>query len=488
MRRQLAILGASVLALFYSGVAHAQDVLSCGELIHPAAGPASAPTVTPGTNLISVGEAVYFISGDDTGSGIDPKYLWRTDGTPTGTFTVTTTVADFSPLYLFTALNDQLILRATTPDTGAELWVTDGTPQGTQLLRDITPGATDTTHHSSWLALGDRLFFAVYAEGETTWWSTAGTAATTAPLPDLAAGDQPNGYFFAQSATEAYLASFVSGKDVMLWRFDGQNFHLVKEFIGDNESSDLTGIGQGLMQNGKLYFFARVAGGASGLWRSDGTDVGTELLFAGDFVSPTDQSVASGVHPFHLVATNDHTIFFFEYDQPLLRLWRLDSTLGTTTLVKTIRMRSEDDLYYPLQFESALAYDQTLYFSFWWRDNRLQWSQTEIWTSDGTEAGTHFFTGLPMGGAFSFGTPNGLFLTTSLGVTGTYVLEIPWVQAFPTIVCNLGSHFYAYPKLFLHNRDIYVSGRNAWLGAEHLWRLDPTTLRPTNVFLPGIAR
>jgi hypothetical protein len=41
-----------------------------------------------------------------------------------------------------------------------------------------------------------------------------------------------------------------------------------------------------------------------------------------------------------------------------------------------------------------------------------------------------------------------------------------------------------YPKLFRHQEVIYVSGRNAYLGTVYLWRLDPATLQPTNIFVP----
>ena len=140
------VLGMTLLLLVSSlQPLHAQAPLSCGELVYPVGGPSKAPTVTPGTNLLTMGDAVYFISRDESGAGIDPRYLWRTDGTPTGTFTITAPAIDFSPLYLFATINDKLILRATTPTTGAELWLTDGTTQGTQLLKDMTPGPDDTT-------------------------------------------------------------------------------------------------------------------------------------------------------------------------------------------------------------------------------------------------------------------------------------------------------------------------------------------------------
>lgn len=472
-----------------SSPAHAQEPLSCGQLIHPARGAAFAPTVTPGTNLLSIGDVVYFISRDETGSSTDPRYLWRTDGTPTGTFTITAPLADFTQLYLLASFNDKLLFRAAVPATGAELWISDGTSQGTHLLKDVTPGPADTTYQSTWFTLEQRLFFGVYEEGATTWWATDGTITNTVPLETLYPGEQPeNIYLLAQSATEAYFVSYPSGQAMTLWHFDTVGFQQVKVFTGAADSSEVTATGQAVIQNGKLYFFAKIAGGASGLWVSDGTANGTRVLFPGDFVLPTTSTVVSGVHPYTLLAAPNDTIYFFEYDQPLVRLWRLDSQHETVTVVKTVRLHSEDGVYYDAHYEAALLYDGQIYFSLWWRDNRLSRGQLELWRSDGTAAGTAMLTTLPSGSLLAFGTTQGLFALTNDGVTGSYVILVPWQQPLATVVCNLGSHFMAYPKLFLHKQAIYVSGRNAWLGTEYLWRLDPALLQPTNIFLPNVAK
>ncbi len=483
--RRLALMMALVILTAALQPLHAQAPLSCGELVYPVGGPAKAPTVTPGTNLVSLGDTLYFISHDDSGSGTDPRYLWRTDGTPTGTYTITAPVADFSPLYLFTTINDKLVMRATTPDTGAELWITDGTAQGTQLLKDMTPGSADTTYQSSWFALDNRLFFGVYEEGKNSWWTTTGTIISTVPLTTIYPGPQPgNLYLLAQNTTEAYFVSTVSTKQVTLWQLDADGFQVIKELVGDEQSSEMTTISAALIQQDKLYFFAKVAGGPSGLWRSNGTAAGTRLLVTADLLFPADQNGVSGLSAYTLLAADDETLFFFEADKPLLKLWRLDTLSDKATLVKTIRARSEDGLYYELFLNEAITYNQQIYFSFWWRDNRRQISQTELWQSDGTEAGTSFFTNLRNGGMLTFGTPLGLFLLNNDEAAGSYVLNIPWQQPYPTVVCNLGAHSMLYPKLFRHQDVIYVSGRNAYLGTVHLWRLDPATLQPTNIFVP----
>lgn len=482
LRCQVRLIVAVFAILLPTTSAYAQDALACGRLIHPVSGAESAPIVTPGTTLVSLGKSVYFISGDETGAGVGSNALWRTDGTPTGTFTITSSLPDFSPLYLFTTLNGKLLLRAATPASGAELWISDGTAQGTTLLKDVIPGPVGATYQSSWFTVANRVFFAVYADNKNTWWTTDGTPAGTEPAATRYPGELPdNAYFLTQSATEAYLIARVSPKQVTLWRLDHTGFRKVKEFTGSAESRGNTTIGDALIRQGKLYLFIRVAGGPSGLWRSDGTEAGTELILAKDFAVQDDPTVEGGVYPYTLLATARDDLFFFEYDQPLLRLWRLDSTLDSVAPVKTIRLRNEEGLYHNIQFETAITYGAKLYFSLGWRDPQLNSHERELWTSDGTAIGTYRLTRLPLAARLAFGTAPGLFL---LG--GPLVVHVPWLRPYPTIICNLGSHSFLYPTLFYHQGAIYVAGRNAGAGAEHLWRLEPATLRPTNVFLPAI--
>lgn len=475
---------AFVAILLPTSALYAQDALACGELVYPASGAAAAPTVARGTNLVSVGESLYFISHTETDATAASGQLWRTDGTPTGTFTITPSVAEFTPLYLFTALDDKFLLRAATPGAGAELWISDGTAAGTRLLKDVTPGPADTTYQSSWVIVDNRLFFAVYAEDRSVWWTTDGTPAGTVPAATIYPGVMPeNAALLAQSPTVAYLVATGADQQVELWHLDRNGFTKIKEFGSEPASRAESWIGQAFLQQERLYFFAHVVDGASGLWRSDGTAAGTELIVPKEFVVQADPTRESGVYPYMLLATTADALFFFEYDQPLLRLWRLDQAREQASLVKTLRLRNEDGLYYDLQLDTAVAYKEKIYFSFWWHDPQRNLHQSEVWTSDGTAIGTYRLTLLPLAARLAFGAGQGLFL---LG--DPYVVYIPWLRPYPTVICNLGLHTLLSPTLFAHNGDVYVSGRNAWQGTEHLWRLDPTTLRPTNVFLPGIAR
>lgn len=462
-----------------SGLLYAQAPVGCGQLVHPIGGPAAAPVLPSHTNLVAIGDTLYFIGGSSAGTPA-PKYLWQTDGTPAGTFTVTAALADFTPNYLLTALNGHLLLRASTPATGAELWRSDGTAAGTQPLKELAPGAAGVTY-AGWFVFGGRFFFAVYDEDKTNWWVTDGTAAQTVPLATLDPGITPvNAQVLAQSSTELYMTAHVSDKQVELWRFDRRGFRMVKRFTGNAASRAATVIGQGILHDGKLYFFASVAGGLSGLWRSDGTPAGTTLLWEKPFVTQTAPD--GGVYPHTLLAGGPAQIFFFEADPPLLRLWRLHHPGDELTLIKTMRARSADGVYYAIGYDTAITYGQKLYFAFGWHDSRHE-IHTELWRSDGTTAGTHPLTTLPVATRLSFGAPQGLFLLSM-----SNLVALPWDQPYPTAICTLGSPLLLSPRLFYRQGQVYIMGKNAGVEADHLWRLDPATLHLTNIFLPSVAR
>jgi ELWxxDGT repeat protein len=432
-------------------------------------------------NPVSIADKLYFIAGSQ--SQPTQKYLWRTDGTPSGTFTITASVADFTPNYLLTALNGNLLLRAATPATGAELWISDGTRTGIRLLKEIQTGPASATYNG-WFGFNGHFYFALDEEGKAMWWNTDGTAANTTPLTIRNRSAGPvNAQMLAQNNSVVYLTAHVSDKTVELWRFDRQGFQIVKTFTGATSSQAATVVGQAVLQNNKLYFFASVAGGSSGIWRSDGTTSGTTLLLEKPFATAIESAPESGLYPHTLIAPGSEALFFFEDDPPLLRLWRLDSAAARFTLVKTMRARSDDGLYHAIHYDVALTYDKKFYFALNWHDDQLNRTQTEFWQSDGTPAGTERLVTLPFAARLALVSPHGLFI---LGPASLLVL--PWTQPYPTRICNLASPSPLYPTLFAHRGQLYITERTTGSETASLWRLDPATLQPITVFLPVVKK
>jgi ELWxxDGT repeat protein len=468
--------GSGQLALLY-----AQNDPTCGQLVQPVAGPAAAPVVTANANPVSVEDKLYFVAGSRQQPA--QKYLWRTDGTPSGTYTITASVANFTPNYLLTGLNGNLLLRAATPATGAELWRSTGDRTGAQLLKEVKPGPTGATY-TGWFVFAGRFYFALDDEAKAAWWSTDGTTDGTVLLTTHYRGPTPvNAQVLAQDATTVYLTAHLSDKAIELWRFDQRGFQRLKTFTAEPTLAGAVVIGQGVVQNGKLYFFAGGSGGAGGLWRSDGTSGGTTLLLAKPLVAAATPTPDNALYPYTLVAIGRNTLYFFEDDPPLLRLWRLESDRDRFTLVKTLRVQRDDGLYTAIRYDMALAYNNKLYFSLTWHDARNNLQQTELWQSDGADTGTVRLTTLPFAARLALVGEQGLLI---LGPAS--LLALPWGQAYPSIVCTLNSSLPLNPTLFTHQGQLYLTGRNAGTETANLWHLDPATLQTTTIFLPVVTK
>lgn len=167
--------------------------------------PIGARLFAPDSGMIidpraKVDEAAPFLTGLNSGSqavsarGLvfyknnvsgSPLHLWRSDGTPTGTFAVTPSTVAFSSISSLTVRDDVVYFAATDAEHGKELWRSDGTVNGTYLVKDIAPGPASSSP-DQFAAAGGRLWFAASsAPGGTELWSTDGTADGTVLVADI---------------------------------------------------------------------------------------------------------------------------------------------------------------------------------------------------------------------------------------------------------------------------------------------------------------
>jgi ELWxxDGT repeat protein len=144
-------------------------------------------------DLAPLGDRFYFMgrSRTDPNDYQGTPALFRTDGTQAATVPVKT----FSPVPTYdtpkpqlTVLDGALFFVAADAGHGAELWRTDGTTAGTELVVDVNPGP-DSARISGLTSAGGRLFFAA-DDGEhgIELWTSDGTAAGTRRLSDIAEG------------------------------------------------------------------------------------------------------------------------------------------------------------------------------------------------------------------------------------------------------------------------------------------------------------
>ncbi len=235
---------------------------------------------------------------------------------------------------------------------GVELWKTDGTAAGTVLVKDIKPGALGT---------GYNLSFRVNMNGTL--------------------------YFNADDG--------INGNE--LWKSDGTDAGtmMVKDISpGSSSSMSSTGI-LGEAMNGSFYFRAYSPGFGYELWKSDGTNAGTVLVKG---INPA-VGLFSDSYPSHFRYINGVTFFIASDGTHGNELWKTDGTAAGTVMVKDIKAGAATGV--PSFRGNLVNFNNALYFA---ADDGI--NGTELWTSDGTDAGTVMVKDIVAGSGS--GSPYGL--------------------------------------------------------------------------------
>ena len=282
--------------------------------------------------------------------------------------------------------------RANSVANGVELWITDGTATGTSLVKDIAPGASNSSPENlTALGNGKVVFSATDVSGGRDLWVTDGSAAGTSRLTDIIGTYDPYSYGPGRNVELAAIgggkALFrandgVSGQE--LWITDGTaaGTSLLKDILpgADSGSPDtFTALG-----NGKAVFIAYGGpfGNIPAPWITDGTASGTlQVSDAG----PIYRDVRS-------VATlGGGRAVFRAYDgETGIELWVTDGTLAGTSMVKDI---FPGGIFFPgygpgPAFSSAptaltaIGGGKAVFVA----DDGI--SGAELWVTDGTAAGT----------------------------------------------------------------------------------------------------
>lgn len=195
-----------------------------------------------------------------------------------------------------------------------------------------------------------------------------------------------------ESATLLFVDDGVHGTE--LWRTDGtaQGTSLIKDLLpGPAGALELSTIFQTI--DGHLYFSAATEDGQYRVWRSDGTEAGTESV-AGPFSSGSTFAFPTGAHTvsidFDTVRNEEGTkLLEVSFPETLMRpfamngrvyvekfemfgrkrsLWESDGTVTGTKLVAAL----------PNEISQPVV----------WNDQMFFMAGQELWASDGTNAGT----------------------------------------------------------------------------------------------------
>lgn len=228
--------------------------------------------------LAEVNGVTYFAAND----GCHGKELWRTDGTPGGTWMV----ADIYPGAISSFPRDMSVLPGGTilfvahePDTGVELWKTDGTAAGTTLLKDINPVVYQSGLPTPPVVFKGRIWFCADDGTGDELWVSDGTQGGTFKFIDQNPAGAAHDYSTFRSRVVGdklfFSRRFPSAE---LWVTDGTpaGTAAIASFTGIAGYQCLTTFGEA---NGRLVFDGW--NGSQGiLFRSDGTAAGTNPVAA----------------------------------------------------------------------------------------------------------------------------------------------------------------------------------------------------------------
>jgi len=327
---------------------------------------------TIGSELTILGSSLIFQANDP---GVTGTELWTSDGTAAGTALlkdINTGPPSSSP-FNFVSITTKLVFSADDGTNGKEPWVTDGTLAGTSMLANINPGGSSNPFIVGTVN-GKAIFWATDdGTAGRELWASDGTPGGTTLLQDIVAGSgspifNGSGYFESNGELFFRLNDLSVGGE--LWKTDGTTAGttLVIDLIPGPDS----GLGTGALRmaevGSKLIFIGASSAFDTALWETDGTAGGTSILF--DPCAGTDDTS-------RLISAGP--IAFFKGGSSLCSnrgLWKTDGTVPGTELVMP---GFEPDL----NATNMLASDGEIFFPHNDGANGI-----ELWTSDGTPAGT----------------------------------------------------------------------------------------------------
>ncbi len=326
-------------------------------------------------------------------------------------------------------------------DAITELWTSDGTTAGTVKLASyryagtsrfafVLSGESNGTYHKYQNSIGNKLIFNAYdpANDANTlvMWVSDGTEAGTKPLLDNSGGKVYGGVFFGTRMNGKYYFGARPQNSIdpggYLYETDGTDAGTKKVNSGLFYMSSCTSE----PLNGKMLFWANTVNENYELWESDGTDAGTK-----PFTGLTGTAGKKTYYQLGIDMANDGKQVYFTL-QPTAEVrtaevWATDFTPGNTRKIRDESnflpskiMPGNEYVFieywnfslgsgarYKLGYSDGTAsgtktfiedrgpfsssfglYQNSLYFSQFESRNGYQYSNIELWNSDGTAENT----------------------------------------------------------------------------------------------------
>lgn len=311
--------------------------------------------------------------------GVHGMELWRSDGTKDGTCLVKDTGTETSARYL-TQVGRWAFFTADRHSSKSPLWRTDGAEDGTYLLFEDPPWETGAYYLA---ALDDRLIFSAgYLDGEYQTWQSDGTPEGTGVLLPIA-GMEYTPVFSSNGDWQMFFYRFEPGKGTELWRTDGtsEGTTIVKD-IAPGSAGGIprkSWYPEWVVLGTTLYLLADDGVTGLELWKSDGTEAGTQLV---KDIRAGAESAFERLRLATFEAVPMAGVLYFSANDGIhgRELWRTDGTASGTYMVVDI---------VPGPASSMPAYLTTatpcgpLFFAAHNDDHGM-----ELWRSHGTEERT----------------------------------------------------------------------------------------------------
>lgn len=389
--------------------------------------------------------------------------------------------------YGFSTYNGKIYFPAYSNAAGQELWVTDGTPAGTKMVKDIYPGTTGSIaaqvlDTGIFRAFNNRLFF--FANDSVhgrELWSTDGTEINTKMVKDInpgVAGSQAFSPLFYEYNGKLYFSANDGNNGYELWVTDGTSGG-TKMVKDIRPGSGSSSISNITEINGKVIFYANDSIHGPEVWISDGTSANTELL---EDINPgTGTSFTSTLYTF--TRYNGKIYFFAKDDTHGYELWTTDGTAAGTLMVKDINPGIADGN----SGNVGTVYKGKMYFA---ANDGV--NGRELWSSDGTTQGTQLvkdiYPGLSNGSPSQFDLlGSDLYMVATDSLSGGREL---WVtdgtESGTRLAVDVvpGTTGATITNMFVYKSALYFSAQRN--GGRHLFKSDGTP-GGTAIIAPPIA-
>ena len=368
-----------------------------GQNVRAFAGPATLGAI--GETRALSGKLIFegFGSGV-SGSPSNAERLYvSTNGTATGTTVLADLYAQSGRLFTtFVGEAANRIFFTVAAGSVAELWSTDGTAAGTTKAGVLTGGVSTFTQAYDFTVFQGRIYWTQVVNASTTnrreLWSSDGTGVTQVYAPSVGGVETSSALTNTQTMKVVDGTLFFTARDansgnvnVELYATDGTtaNTRLVKDIASGSGSSSPNNMA---VLGGRLVFAAQTDAAAREVWISDGTAAGTTLLKdiqPGAGSSEPNSFVSAGGKVFFIANRGPYS-FSSAAEATGAELWVTDGTPAGTVMVKNIGPDTFSGYFVGVdaQITGLQALGSRVVF------RAADAAGGELWSSDGTEAGT----------------------------------------------------------------------------------------------------